>query len=456
MDFLTLDMETYYGQDYTLSNMTTEAYVRDPRFEEILCSFKFNDTKAFWLLPDRADDFIRREIDWVNTILCCHHSHFDGLILSHHHGVKPAMHIDTLSMARVLDGPKAGNSLHDLCIRHGIGSKGDYVTFAKGKHLADFNAGEIHEYGKYGVNDVEKTYLLAQLFLDQMPAHELQIIDLVIRCFTEPVFVADEAKLRGAVVSEKQRKIDMLRNLDLICPHCNGAGCKKCDDTGVDKKTIGSNEKLVELFRALGAEPGQKRGKDNPDGTPKMIWAFAKTDPAMQELLEDEDEAVRLVAEARIAVKSSIIETRAERFADMASRGTMPVYISYGAAHTFRMGGGDKCLVADTMVVVFDPIKGVTQKRIVDILIDDLVWDGEEFVPHGGVKFSGYAEVISHNGVTGTEAHVVFTKTDGEITLAEAASRGSEIMDCPAPTDRQVEAVERSSRAARAVRLPMR
>lgn len=342
MDLITADAETYYASDYTLSSMTTEAYVRDPRFEEILWSFKINGAPAFWLLPDRAAAFIREEIDWANTILCCHHSHFDGLILSHHHGVKPAMHIDTLSMARVLDGPKAGNSLHDLCIRHGIGTKGDYVTFAKGKRLADFNDVEIREYGQYGINDVEKTYLLAQKFLDQMPADELQVIDMVIRCFTEPVFLGDEAKLRAAVAGEKQRKIDMLHKLDLICPHCNGAGCKKCDETGVDKKTIGSNDKLAALLRALGAEPGTKLGKPNPDGGEKRIYAFAKTDPAMQELLEDEDEAVRLVAEARIAVKSSIIETRAERFADMASRGTMPVYISYGAAHTFRMGGGDK------------------------------------------------------------------------------------------------------------------
>jgi DNA polymerase family A len=342
VDFLTLDMETYYASDYTLSSMTTEAYVRDPRFEEILCSFKFNDTKAFWLLPDRAAAFIQGEINWANTILCCHHSHFDGLILSHHHGVKPAMHIDTLSMARVLDGPKAGHRLEVLAPRHGFGEKGDAVHWAKGKHLQDFSGLEIREYGAYGINDVELTYKLAQLFLEQMPAEELQVIDMVIRCFTEPVFLGDEAKLRGAVTSERQRKIDMLRRLGLDCPHCYGAGCKKCDETGVDKKTLGSNDRLAELLRALGAEPGTKLGKPNPDGSPKRIYAFAKTDPAMQDLLEDEDEAVRLVAEARIAVKSSIIETRAERFADMASRGTMPVYISYGAAHTFRMGGGDK------------------------------------------------------------------------------------------------------------------
>ncbi|MBK8773047.1 MAG: hypothetical protein IPM06_21820 [Rhizobiales bacterium] len=62
----------------------------------------------------------------------------------------------------------------------------------------------------------------------------------------------------------------------------------------------------------------------------------------MQDLLEDEDEEVRCVAEARIAVKSNIVETRAARYQQCAERGVMPRYVSYGAAHTFRMGGGDK------------------------------------------------------------------------------------------------------------------
>lgn len=30
MDIVTIDMETYYDRDYSLSKMTTEAYVRDP------------------------------------------------------------------------------------------------------------------------------------------------------------------------------------------------------------------------------------------------------------------------------------------------------------------------------------------------------------------------------------------------------------------------------------------
>lgn len=357
MDTLVLDWETYYSQDYTLSKLTTEAYVRDPRFEEILLGVKVNSSPAFWILPDRAKYFLQEEIDWANTALICHHSHFDGLILAHHHGLKPAMHIDTLSMARILDGPKAGNSLEDLCIRHGIGRKGNYVTFAKGKRAADFTAAERHEYGQYCINDCERTYDLAKIFLEQMPMEELQVIDTVVRMFTEPVFLGDAEKLKGAVASERQRKTDVLRRIGLLCPVCGGDGrnptlthlllprmptdeevqCKKCEGTGVDKKTVGSNEKLANLFRECGIEPPTKTSPST--GLP--IYAFAKTDPGMQELLEDEYEDVRFLAEARIAVKSTIIETRAERYQHCAERGPMPVYVSYGAAHTFRMGGGD-------------------------------------------------------------------------------------------------------------------
>jgi hypothetical protein len=35
MQIVTLDFETFYDRDYSLSKMTTEAYVRDPQFEAI-------------------------------------------------------------------------------------------------------------------------------------------------------------------------------------------------------------------------------------------------------------------------------------------------------------------------------------------------------------------------------------------------------------------------------------
>ena len=350
MDILTLDCETFYDNDYSLSKMTTEAYVRDPRFELILASIKFDDAPADWVLPERFEYFLKNEVDWANTAVIAHHAHFDGLILSHHYGVRPAMWIDTLSMARPLDGPKAGNSLHDLCLRHGIGAKGDYVTYAKGKRGQDFSAAETKQYGDYCCNDADRTYQLAQIFLPQMPMDELKLVDLTVRMFTEPVFQGDVAKLRGAVAGEQARKRGLMERIGLICKECNGEGhardllrapepwpCKRCDGSGLDKKPLGSNEQFAALLRTAGAEPEMKRSNT----TGEMIYAFAKTDPAMQALLEDEDEQVRFLAEARIGVKSNIIETRAERFASAAERGAMPVYISYAGAHTLRWSGGD-------------------------------------------------------------------------------------------------------------------
>ena len=35
MKLLTIDFETYYDKEYSLSKMTTEEYIRDSRFEAI-------------------------------------------------------------------------------------------------------------------------------------------------------------------------------------------------------------------------------------------------------------------------------------------------------------------------------------------------------------------------------------------------------------------------------------
>ncbi len=46
MDLITLDFETYYSREYSLSKMTTEEYVRDPRFEVIGVGVKVNNAET--------------------------------------------------------------------------------------------------------------------------------------------------------------------------------------------------------------------------------------------------------------------------------------------------------------------------------------------------------------------------------------------------------------------------
>jgi len=48
MDLITLDMETYYDKDYSLSKMTTEGYIRDERFEVVGVSVKVNNGEPEW------------------------------------------------------------------------------------------------------------------------------------------------------------------------------------------------------------------------------------------------------------------------------------------------------------------------------------------------------------------------------------------------------------------------
>ena len=58
-------------------------------------------------------------------------------------------------------------------------------------------------------------------------------------------------------------------------------------------------------------------------------------------LLEHDAPRVRALAEARLAAKSNIVQTRSERLGWMSTRGEMCVYLAYCAAHTTRWGGGD-------------------------------------------------------------------------------------------------------------------
>ena len=43
MNLITIDFETYYNKEYSLKKLTTEEYVRDPRFEVLGVAIKVNN-----------------------------------------------------------------------------------------------------------------------------------------------------------------------------------------------------------------------------------------------------------------------------------------------------------------------------------------------------------------------------------------------------------------------------
>jgi DNA polymerase len=59
MDIVTIDFETYYDKEFSLSKMTTEAYVRDPRFEVIGVGIKVNDHQTDFYSGENPGRFLR-------------------------------------------------------------------------------------------------------------------------------------------------------------------------------------------------------------------------------------------------------------------------------------------------------------------------------------------------------------------------------------------------------------
>jgi DNA polymerase len=121
-----------------------------------------------------------------------------------------------------------------------------------------------------------------------------------------------------------------------------------------DKKELMSNPKFAELLKSLGVEPPMKISP----ATGKETFAFAKTDEEFKALSDHEDDRVQTLVAARLGTKSTLEETRTQRFIDIAKRGTLPVPVRYYAAHTGRWGGDDKINMQNL------PSRGVNGKKL--------------------------------------------------------------------------------------------
>lgn len=330
---VSLDFETFYSSEYSLSKMTTEAYVRDERFEVIGVGVKVNRQPTVWL---EEWDFRRwcASVDWSRVAILSHHAHFDGLIMAERYGVRPAFHYCTMSMGRALFGE---GGLDKLAMRHGLGTKGDAISSGRtrGKRRRDLTQREWQAFGDYCRLDVDLMFRLLELMGPNFPALEFWLVDSTVRMFTEPVFSADLEVLRKALAVEREKKRAFLTR---VAEESTGRRVKPGEDPlEVARATLSSADKFAELLRSMGIEP---QTKPNKKGEP--IWAFAKTDPGMAALLEHERDEIRFLAEARLAVKSTIVETRTERLIGIAQRGRVPFYLKYSGAHTHRWSGGDK------------------------------------------------------------------------------------------------------------------
>ena len=321
MHILTVDFETYYDRDLGFAKQTTEEYIRDPRFEVVGVAVQVDDGEPEWFSGTKTEtaEFLSR-YNWSECYALAHNAIFDGAILNWHFDLRPKAWLDTLSMARPIHGVDAGGSLKILAERYGLGEKGTEVVNALGKRRGVFTKEEMAAYGEYCKNDVRLTYALFNILKQGIGIKELKVIDLTIRMFTEPVLQLDVPMLEKHLEEVKNRKQDLL------------------DEAQVDKELIMSNEKFAQVLMGFGIDPPTKISPR----TGKKAWAFSKTDTAFKALLDHHRENVRDLVAARLGVKTTIEETRTERFINIGKRGPLPVPLKYYAAHTGRWGGADK------------------------------------------------------------------------------------------------------------------
>ncbi len=323
MQLITLDFETFYSKDFSLTKMTTEEYVRDPRFEIVGVGIKVNNGDTEWASGTHEE--LKRYFDgfdWANSMVLAHNTMFDGAILSWLFDIRPRVWADTLCIARAVHGVEVGGSLKALAERYNLGVKGTEILNALGKRRLDFTDDELDSYGDYCINDVELTYKLFNRLLKQgFPKKELRIIDCTLRMFIHPMLELDCDLLEDHLYDIKLHKDKLL-----------------CDAGVADKKELMSNDKFADLLRSKGVEPPIKVSPT----TGKEAYAFAKTDDGFKSLVTHENPEVQALAAARLGNKSTLEETRTQRFIDIAGRGTLPVPVRYYAAHTGRWGGDDK------------------------------------------------------------------------------------------------------------------
>ena len=322
-NLITLDFETYYDKDYSLSKITTEQYIRDERFEVIGVGIKVNDGVTTWFSGTKQQ--IQSELDTYdipNNILLCHHTAFDGAILAWHFGIISKYYMDTLSMVRPITGQSVGGSLAKAATYFGLGKKGTEVVKAIGKRRINFQFSELHEYGNYCKNDVELTYALFKKLQPLSTKKEMYIIDMMIRMYTDPVLHLNKEVLLKHLINVQDKKQALMDQID----------------AEIGRENLSSNPKFAEVLKNLGVEPPIKISP----ATGKETYAFGKTDVAFKALLEHEDEKVQAVVSARFGIKSTLEETRTEAFIKISERGTLPILLNYYGAHTGRASGGDK------------------------------------------------------------------------------------------------------------------
>jgi len=327
---LTIDFETYYDNEYTLSKLTTQEYVHSPLFEIIGFAVSINGGEPRWYDGTMGNDAMRQVlldygIEEKGCLVVAHNAMFDGAILEWVLGLKPWRYFCTMMGSRPIVAPYTGSmSLAAVSEYLQAGAKGKEVQKVMGMRRKDFDGAAILRYAAYCCQDVALTYSIFTQMWGHFPKDELRILDLTVKKFTRPKLTLDEEVIEDALEEEVQEKNIALRQAGLSEP-----------------SQLMSNPKFADLLRLYQVDVPLKISPT----TGQQTYAFAKSDPGFQRLQSHPNPKVRALVKARLLHKSTITETRLDRFKAVArctKDKVLAVPILYYGAHPGRFSGLDK------------------------------------------------------------------------------------------------------------------
>lgn len=386
---VTVDFETYFDSSYTLKNLSTSEYVRHEQFKSQMVGIKIGK-RATKIYDGKKGAAALKAIDWKTHYLLCHHTHFDGFIMSHHYGIVPHFYLDTLSMARGLHSNEVEGDLDSVAKFYGGSGKVEGFL-EKTKGVRDWSPALFKEGAVYCAQDIDECFRIFCEMQAKMPADEMELIDLIVRMFCDPVLEVDIPRVEAEHAREIERRERLLFgavnpiDYDIGGKHYNQQFHKERLIKGpaeralegaerqmlIAKRLLGNNEFYADLLRAEGIEPPvkispawMKKPAAERNDEDKWAYAFAKTDLKFINLPDDIDawrgdldpkkkrdvpklakkrERIETLVNARLATKSTGNITRAARFLEAGRDGMkLPVGYAYYRAHTGRLGGANK------------------------------------------------------------------------------------------------------------------
>jgi hypothetical protein len=307
-------------------------------------------------------------------------SMFDSLILTSVLGVRPAAWGCTLQLARCLhgsktsDGKSISNSLGALAkmyqreIEQILGRsmfKGDEVIRADGKGRLDFTPSELAAYGRYCNDDVALCNALWQVLSPKFPKSELLLASTVTKMWAEPRLILDGPLLAAMHTEMAERKAALLGQVaDMLGV---GKTMTEAERMFHTQKLLRSDAKFAELLQSYDVDVPTKRSpkKRDAEGKAMEVYAFAKTDEGLTNLLEYEDGeseevniAVQALTAARLGTKSTQAESRVQRLHGVSTRGSLAVPLEYGKTLTDRLSGSGGKLNLQNL----NQVKPITKK----------------------------------------------------------------------------------------------